>query len=104
MTKQERIKKNLEKVVTLLNKNIDLEYALMLEAAERFTHEEINVGTKKKPVIRKVKIMHYTENFTDEDTGDTVPIQRKWICEVDGRKSDGWAVINYHTLETVERI
>ena len=51
-----KIQKNKEKIVKLLNENIDLEYNLDLKRYKRFSEEVKNIGSKKEPKEVKVKI------------------------------------------------
>ena len=44
---QLKIKSNKEKVVKLLNENIDLEYKLLVKRMKKTLEKEVNIGTKK---------------------------------------------------------
>lgn len=44
-----KIKKNKDKILKLLNENIDLKYNLDLKKFKRFSEEIINIGSKKEP-------------------------------------------------------
>jgi hypothetical protein len=104
--KQEKIeaviKKEKEAVIVRLNKIIDLRQKKLLCLSKKFTIEDKNFGTKKEPIIRSVKFMHYEDYFTDEDTGQTIAIQRARPIEVDGQMCDEWVrPIQYYTLDDI---
>lgn len=98
-----KIKKNKEKIVKLLNENIDLEYRLKLKSFKRISEEFRNIGTKKEPKEVKVKIGHWIEWFKDEDKPNEkgIKIERSEIIEVNGHKSDHWRKIQYYTIADV---
>ena len=100
-----KIQKNKEKIVKLLNENIDLEYNLDLKRNKRFSEEVKNIGSKKEPKEVKVKIGHWFEWFYDEDFPNdkkhAVKIERSEICEVDGIKSNHWNKIKYYSIEDI---
>jgi hypothetical protein len=100
-----KIKKNKEKIVKLLNENIDLHYKENLKRFNRFSEEIKQIGTKKKPKEVKVKIGHWFEWFYDEDFPNdkkhAVKIERSEICEIDGQKSNHWNKITYYTTDDV---
>ena len=94
------IKKEKQAAIIRLNKIIDLKQKKLLCLSKKFTVENKNFGTKKEPIARTVKIMHYEDYFTDEDTGQTISIQRSRPVEVNGQMCDEFArIIQYYTLE-----
>jgi len=95
-----KIQKNKEKIVKILNENIDFEYNLRLKKFKRFSEEIKNIGSKKEPKEVKVKIGHWFEYFKDEDRQNEkgVKIERSEICEIDGQKSDHWNRIKYYSI------
>ena len=101
---QLKIQKNKEKIVKLLNENIDLEYNLRLKSFTRFSEKEATVSKKDKTPI-KLKIGHWFEWFYDEDfpkdKKHAVKIERSEICEIDGKKSNHWNIIKYYSVEDV---
>lgn len=98
-----RIENNKKKIVDLLNKNIDLEYQLILKRCHRFFEEERNFGTSKNPIMKTVKFGCWLEFFKDEDYPDKkgVRIERKQPIEVDGIKTDGFQKLSYFTIEDI---
>jgi hypothetical protein len=96
-----KIQKNKEKIVKLLNENIDLEYNLDLKRYKRFSEDVKNIGSKKEPKEVKVKIGHWIEKCTDEGTGEVLKLERSMIIEIDGQKSDHWNKIKYYTVADV---
>ena len=92
-----KIQNNRKEIIKLLNQNIDLEYELMLLKAERFETEVTNIGTKKEPNHVPVKFMYWKSEFVDDDGGESVFIDRQQAVEVDGKKSDGFRVIEYYS-------
>ena len=98
-----KIQKNKEKIVKLLNENIDLEHNLRLKSYKKITEEVRNIGTKKQPKEVNVKIGHWIEWFKDEDRPNErgIKVERQEICEVNGQKSDGWNRISYYTINDI---
>lgn len=100
-----KIKKNKEKIVKLLNENIDLSYNLRLKYFKRFSEEIRNIGSKKEPKEVKIKIGHWFEWFYDEDYPNdkkhAVKIERSEIVEIDGQKSNHWNKITYYTIDDI---
>jgi len=96
-----KFKKNAEKIKELLNENINLRYEKNLLYADKIIEDEINIGTKKKPELKKVTKKVWKEGFTDEDTQEVVYIDRQEIVAVDGIKSDGWRELKYYTLDDI---
>lgn len=97
-----KIAKNKEKIVKLLNENIDLEYNLKLKSFNRFSEKVVTVSKKDKTPIN-LKIGHWFEWFKDEDRPNEkgVKIERSEIYEIDGQKSHHWNVLKYYTIEDV---
>ena len=100
-----KITQNKEKIVKLLNENIDLEYNLRLKTFHRFSLEVKNVGTKKEPKQVAVKIGWWFEWHKDEDDENPkskgIKIERCQIIEIDGVKSDHWNRLTYYTVADV---
>ncbi len=100
-----KIKRNKEKILKLLNQNIDLEYNLNLKRFKRFSEEIVNIGSKKEPKEVKVKIGYWIEWFYDTDYPNdkrhAVKIERKEIVEVEGQKSNGWNKITYYSADNI---
>lgn len=99
-----KIQKNKEKIVKILNENIDLMYNLRLKSFTSFSEKEATVSKKDKTPI-KLKIGHWFEWFYDEDfpkdKKHAVKIERSEICEVDGIKSNHWTKIKYYSVEDI---
>jgi len=97
-----KIKRNKEKIVSLLNLNIDLKRKLLISKAKRFWEKDENFGTKKQPDIRKTKFMVYIEFFFDEDTGEKISIERNQRIEIDGKPCNEWGKeIKYFTINDI---
>ena len=98
-----KILRNKQKIVQLFNENIDLEYNLILKSFKSITEDERNIGTKNKPIIKKVKIGHWFSYHQDEDRPQDkkLKIARSSIIEVDGQKSDGWRILKYYTIQSL---
>lgn len=97
-----RIQRNDEKIVALMNKNIDLTYLENIKKAKRFEHIKQNFGTKREPIMKNVKFMIYNQYFIDEDTKEKIKIERRERVEVDGKRCDQWGrEITYYTVETL---
>jgi len=98
-----KIERNKEKIVKLLNENIDLEYNLRLKSFTRFSKTIRQIGTKKEPKEVLIKLGHWFEWFYDEDFPNdkkhAVKIERSEICEIDGQKSNHWNKIKYYTID-----
>ena len=95
-----KIQKNKEKIVKLLNENIDLEYNLKLKSFIRFSERTATVSKKDKTPIN-LKVGHWIEKSTDEGTGEVFKIERSQIIEIDGQKSDHWNRIKYYSVADV---
>lgn len=96
-----KIQKNKEKIVKLLNENIDLEYNLTVKSMKKIYEKEINVGSKKAPEIVNATFGMWYEYFKDEDTDKKVKIERNNIIAINGKKSDGWQIIEYYTVNDI---
>lgn len=100
-----KIQKNKEKIVKLLNENVDLQYNLKLKSFIRFSEKVRNTGTNKNPKQVKLKFGHWFELFYDKDYPNdkkhAVKIERSEIIEIDGIKSNGWNRITYFTAEDI---
>ncbi|EKT4497724.1 hypothetical protein K5L04_09385 [Flavobacterium psychrophilum] len=96
-----KIKKNKEKIVLLLNQNIDLAYKLRLKGYKKTFEKEVNLGTKKEPKIIIATFGMWLEDFVDEDNGEVVSIERNEVIAVDGKPSNGYRVINYYSIDDI---
>ena len=96
-----KIQKNKEKIVSLLNQNIDLEYKLKLKSYKKAFEKEVNLGTKRKPKMIIATFGMWLEDFVDEDNGEVVSIERNEVIAVDGKPSNGYRVINYYSVEDI---
>ena len=100
-----KITRNKEKIVKLLNENIDLEYNLKLKRFHRISEEIKTIGSKKIKFESKVKIGWWFEWHKDEDDEDPkskgVKIERCQIIEIDGVKSDHWNRLSYYSVADV---
>ena len=97
---QLKIQSNKEKIVKLLNENIDLEYKFKLKGFTRFSEKTATVSKKDRTPIN-LKIGHWFEKYTDEVTGEVYKFERSMIIEIDGQKSDHWNKIKYYTVADV---
>ena len=95
--------KNKEKIVKLLNENIDLQYKLNLKNYHRFSEEVKNIGSKKEPKEVKIKIGHWYEWVKCEDKPNEkgIKIERCRIIKIDGQKSDHWNKIKYFSADDI---
>ena len=96
-----KIQKNKEKIVLLLNQNIDLAYKLKLKGYKKTFEKEVNLGTKRKPKMIIATFGMWLEDFVDEDNGEVVSIERNEVIAVDGKPSNGYRVINYYSVEDI---
>ena len=96
-----KVLRNKQKIVQLLNENIDLKYNMNLKTFKSIYEENRNIGTKKKPNFKFLKIGIWNEGFKDTDTGEVISVERKSIIEIDGQKSDGWNLLKYYTLKSL---
>ncbi|ELY1980265.1 hypothetical protein AAIP36_002570 [Flavobacterium psychrophilum] len=96
-----KIKKNKEKIVLLLNQNIDLAHKLRLKGYKKTFEKEVNLGTKKEPKIIIATFGMWLEDFVDEDNGEVVSIERNEVIAVDGKPSNGYRVINYYSIDDI---
>lgn len=86
-----QIKELKKEALITLNNIIDLRYKKVLCLSDKFTTEQKNFGTKRKPEMHTVKLMHYEDYFSDDDTGETIAINRTRPVEIDGKMCDEWA-------------
>ena len=100
---ENKILKNKEKIVALVNNNMDLEYELMLKQAKRFEECEVQIGTKKNPKKVPAKMMYWYEWFKDDDRPNErgVRIERKQLIEIDGKRSFGYTVLEHLTIDNL---
>ena len=96
-----KIEKNKEKIVKLLNENIDLEYRLLVKSMSRIYENEVNTGTKKAPKIVNTTVGVWKEYFMDEGTNEKIEVERKMIIAVEGKPSDHWNVLKYYTIKEI---
>lgn len=96
-----KIQKNKEKIVSLLNQNIDLEYKSKLKGYKKTFEKEVNLGTKRKPKMVIATIGMWLEDFVDEDNGEVVSIERNEVIAVDGKPTNGYRVINYYSIDDI---
>lgn len=97
-----KIQKNKEKIVQLLNQNIDLNYEINLNFFRKTYSETRNIGTEKSPKFKDVKIGCWFDTYTDESNSNyPVKIERFQIIEVDGKRSDGWQPLKYYTIDSI---
>ena len=96
-----KIQKNKEKIVLLLNQNIDLAYKLKLKGYKKTFEKEVNLGTKRKPKMIIATFGMWLEDFVDEDNGEVVSIEKNEVIAVDGKPSNGYRVINYYSVEDI---
>ena len=99
--KSAKIQSNKEKIVKLLNENIDLVYEIQLKNFKEVYEEVRNCGTKKAPIMKTLKFGKWLEGFKDEDTNEIVTIERNMIIGIDGKKSDHWNLLKYYTISDV---
>ena len=96
-----KIQKNKEKIVLLLNQNIDLAYKLKLKGYKKTFEKEVNLGTKRKPKMTIATFGMWVEDFVDEDNGEVVSVERNEVIAIDGKPSDGYRVINYYSIDDI---
>lgn len=100
-----RINRNKEKIVKLLNENIDLHYKERIKKYIRTSEEIRNIGTKKEPKNIIVKIGHWFELFYDDDYPNdkkhAVKIERKDVFEYDGDKILNGRKITYFDVRDI---
>ena len=101
---QTKIQKNKEKIVKLLNENIDLNYNLKIKRFSRFSEKVVTVSKKDKTPIN-LKLGHWFEFFYDEDYPNdkkhAVKIERSEIYEIDLQKSNHWNKIKYYSIDDI---
>lgn len=96
-----KIQKNKEKILKLVNENIDLEYKLKLKGYKKTFEKEVNLGTKRKPKMVIATFGMWLEDFVDEDNGEVVSIERNEVIAVDGKPSNEYRVINYYSIDDI---
>ena len=98
-----KIKSNKEKIVKLLNENIDLEYKLLVKRMKKTYEKEVNIGTKKEPKIANVIFGMWYEWFKDEDRPNEkgVRIERNMPIAVDGKPSNYYRPLSYYSVEDI---
>lgn len=96
-----KIQKNKEKIVSLLNQNIDLSYKLKLKGYKKTFEKEVNLGTKRKPKMIIATLGMWLEDFIDEDNGKVISIERNEVIAVDGKPSNGYKLINYYSIDDI---
>lgn len=79
-------KKN--QVIKLLNEIQDLKFKNLCKKFVKTYKKEINIGTKKKPVLAIAKYGMWYEWFKDEDRPNEkgIKIERNQIIEIDGNR------------------
>ena len=102
ITMEKKLKKNKEKIVNLLNQNIDLEYKLLVKRMKKTYDKEVNLGTKKVPRLVNVTFGMWYEFFKDEDTNQNLKLERHMPIAVDGKPSDHYRLIEYYSLEDLK--
>jgi len=100
---QLKIQKNKIKIAELLNKNVDLAYAMRLKSAYKIEDIEIEIGPKNDRRKVPARMMHWYEWFQDEDRPNEkgIRVSRKNIIEIDGVRTDGYRKIQYFTPDDI---
>jgi hypothetical protein len=96
-----KIQKNKEKIVLLLNQNIDLKYKLKLKDYRKTFEKEVNLGTKRNPKMIIATFGMWLEDFVDEDNGEVVSIESHEVIAVDGKPSNGYKEINHYSVDDI---
>jgi len=98
-----KIQKNKEKILKLVNENIDLEYNLTVKSMKKIYDKEINIGTKKYPKMVMATFGMWYEWFKDEDRPNEkgVRIERNSMIAIEGKPSDGWRIIKHYTIDDI---
>lgn len=98
-----KIKSNKEKIVKLLNANIDLEYKLLLKSMKRTYEKEMNIGTRKKPEIANVTFVVWHQWFKDEDKPKSkgIKIERNMPIAINGKPSNYYTPLSYYSIEDI---
>ena len=100
-----KINQNKEKIVKLLNENIDLQYKFNLKRFHRISEEVKIIGSKKESKQVKIKIGHWFEWHKSDDENNPkskgLKLERSEIIEIDGIKSDHWNRLTYYTVADV---
>lgn len=84
-----RIHSNSKKIAKLLLENIKLKQEAMLLSDDKQWYAEameptIPEDARKKKIEKLIGRIHWNEDFKDDDTGETVSIERSEIVRVDG--------------------
>ena len=88
---QAKMKANNETIERLREENASLyeEDLLLCDDRQWFTEKMETVternGRKREKAQRLIGEVHWKEDFTDEDTGETITIERKRLVRVDGK-------------------
>lgn len=100
---RDKIDSNSRLIAKLMNESVDMAYALRIHPALGYTISEVVEeridGTKRRPIMGKVRRVYWSEAFVDEDSGEVIDIQRSTIIEVDGKKSNRWGIPIKYTDE-----
>lgn len=98
-----KIQKNKEKILKLVNENIDLEYNLTVKSMKKIYEKEINAGSKKETKMVMATFGMWYEYFKDEDRPNDKPIriERNSIIAINGKPSDGWRLIKHYTIDDI---
>lgn len=98
---QLKINKNKEKIVKLLNENIDLEYKLMVKGMKKTYNKVVDIGTKKEPNIATVTFGMWHEYFKDEDTGKKIKVERNMPIAINGKPSNYYHPLRYYKINDI---
>lgn len=100
---QLKIKKNKEKIVKLLNENIDLEYKLLVKSMKKIYDKEVDIGSKKQPNIANVTFGMWEEWFKDEDRPNErgVKIERNMPIAVNGVPTNYYQPLRYYSVDDI---
>lgn len=98
-----RISKNKEKIVKLLNANIDLQYKIDLKSFKKIYEKQIDIGPKRHPKIVTATLGMWYEYYKDESEPNSKPLrlERNKIIAINGQPSDGWRLIEYYTVDNL---
>lgn len=96
-----KIQKNKEKIVKLLNENINLQYNLKVKSFKRFSEKIINIGSKKEPKEVVAKIGHWFEWVKDINISSekNIKIEKSEIYEINGYKTNHWDKLKYYYID-----
>jgi len=102
---KEKILNHKEKIVKILNENIDLEYKLLVKGMIKTYDKEMNIGTHKKPKMAVVTFGTWKEFFYDQehpnDKKHAVSVERNMPIAIDGIPSDYYRPLTYYTIEDI---